>query len=95
MISTSYELFYKGLLRKIMRLFCDSIVIIGIHQFKTSIPFQAGREKPHKYDPIPPVASDIANNTWLLCFDEFQVISYHLELKIYLMYGAICLSRIH
>ena len=25
------------------------------------------------YDPIPPVARDIASETWLICFDEFQV----------------------
>jgi protein AFG1 len=29
--------------------------------------------KPKVYDPIPPVAEEIAENTWLLCFDEFQV----------------------
>jgi hypothetical protein len=29
--------------------------------------------KPKVYDPIPPVAEEIAETTWLLCFDEFQV----------------------
>lgn len=29
--------------------------------------------KPRVYDPIPPVAEEIAEQTWLLCFDEFQV----------------------
>lgn len=57
--------------------FYSSFATTGIHRFKTSIPFEARREKPHKYDPIPPVASDIANDTWLLCFDEFQVLLGH------------------
>lgn len=26
-----------------------------------------------RFDPIPPVASDIAKESWLICFDEFQV----------------------
>jgi len=29
--------------------------------------------RPKVYDPIPPVAEDIAEESWLLCFDEFQV----------------------
>ena len=48
-------------------------VIAGIHQFKKALPRSSGREKPHAYDPIAPVARDIASNSHLLCFDEFQV----------------------
>jgi protein AFG1 len=29
--------------------------------------------RPRVYDPIPPVAADITKESWLLCFDEFQV----------------------
>ncbi|CAL8110863.1 unnamed protein product [Orchesella dallaii] len=29
--------------------------------------------KPRVYDPIPPVADEIAEDAWLMCFDEFQV----------------------
>lgn len=25
------------------------------------------------FDPIPPVAADITQESWLICFDEFQV----------------------
>lgn len=32
-----------------------------------------GRNKKEGDDPIPPVARDIARDTWLLCFDEFEV----------------------
>lgn len=45
----------------------------GIHYFKKQLPRSTGREKPHAYDPIGPVARDIANEAHLLCFDEFQV----------------------
>ncbi|KAG4077028.1 hypothetical protein HA402_016015 [Bradysia odoriphaga] len=33
--------------------------------------FSSRKQKP--FDPTKPVADDIANNTWLICFDEFQV----------------------
>lgn len=29
--------------------------------------------KEHPWDPIPPVAKQLINQAWLLCFDEFQV----------------------
>ena len=45
----------------------------GIHEFKQSLPQATGKDKPHAYDPIGPVARDIAAETNLLCFDEFQV----------------------
>jgi protein AFG1 len=44
-----------------------------IHQFKKALPRSSGREKPHAYDPIAPVARDVASDSHLLCFDEFQV----------------------
>jgi protein AFG1 len=47
--------------------------IAGIHQFKKDLPRVSGREKPHAYDPIAPVARDVAASAHLLCFDEFQV----------------------
>lgn len=43
-----------------------------IHRLKQSIPRQQGT-KPQPYDPIGPVAREISEETWLLCFDEFQV----------------------
>lgn len=30
------------------------------------------RQRP--YDPIPPVAQSIVDESWIICFDEFQVI---------------------
>jgi predicted ATPase len=30
-------------------------------------------KKTQSYDPIPPVAKEISEEAWLLCFDEFQV----------------------
>lgn len=33
-----------------------------------------GSDKANPFDPIKPVAEAITKDTWLLCFDEFQVI---------------------
>lgn len=49
------------------------VIYLGIHSFKQQLPRSTGREKPHAYDPIGPVARDISNEAHLLCFDEFQV----------------------
>ena len=45
-----------------------------IHQFKINAPPVNHRDKTSKpLDPIPPIAKDISDETWFLCFDEFQV----------------------
>jgi len=45
-----------------------------IHQFKLDAPPVDHRSKTSKpLDPIPPIAKDISDETWFLCFDEFQV----------------------
>lgn len=46
---------------------------VEIHQFKKTLPRGSQRDKPHTYDPIAPVARDVASSAHLLCFDEFQV----------------------
>lgn len=33
-----------------------------------------GIDKAHPFDPTEPVADMITSETWLLCFDEFQVL---------------------
>ena len=48
----------------------------GIHQFKLTIAKAVGN-KLVRQDPIPPVASSIASEAHLLCFDEFQVAIVH------------------
>lgn len=40
---------------------------------KQSVPRQYNVRKTQSFDPIPPVAKEISNEAWLLCFDEFQV----------------------
>ena len=46
-----------------------------IHQFKLNAPPVNHRDKNSKpLDPIPPIAKDISDETWFLCFDEFQVL---------------------
>lgn len=44
-----------------------------IHEVKKGIVRDHTSTKLQPFDPIPPVASSITENTWLLCFDEFQV----------------------
>jgi predicted ATPase len=45
-----------------------------IHQAKTRNAQEAGlSNKPSAFDPIKPVADEITNDSWLICFDEFQV----------------------
>ena len=40
---------------------------------KKTIPRETNVRKTTPYDPIKPVAQEISEETWLLCFDEFQV----------------------
>ncbi|XP_056014027.1 AFG1-like ATPase isoform X2 [Ostrea edulis] len=44
-----------------------------VHTLKQSVPRQYNVRKTQSFDPIPPVAKEISNEAWLLCFDEFQV----------------------
>lgn len=44
-----------------------------IHETKLLVPQDSSSNKPKPYDPIPPVAEKILRNSWLICFDEFQV----------------------
>ena len=37
------------------------------------MPKQKSVQKAQAFDPIAPVARDISAESWLLCFDEFQV----------------------
>lgn len=45
----------------------------NIHKIKQTITRDTTDTKPKPFDPIAPVADLISNETWLLCFDEFQV----------------------
>ncbi|XP_070568513.1 AFG1-like ATPase isoform X2 [Ptychodera flava] len=44
-----------------------------IHELKKQQPKVPPGKKPNPFDPIKPVAEIITNESWLLCFDEFQV----------------------
>jgi protein AFG1 len=47
-----------------------------IHSLKNNFVRNSGdkNSRANHYDPIPPVASNIAEESWLICFDEFQVL---------------------
>ena len=50
-----------------------SLAAAEIHWLKLELPPRvSGGEKPEPFDPIAPVARDIAASSHLLCFDEFQ-----------------------
>lgn len=44
-----------------------------IHEFKKSIVRDNSSNKPQPVDVIRPIAEDISRQSWLICFDEFQV----------------------
>ena len=44
-----------------------------VHLLKTSHAKDSASGRSNSYDPIPPVASQISQESWLICFDEFQV----------------------
>lgn len=48
-----------------------------IHLLKNNFVQQLGDKNARatSYDPIPPIASSIIEESWLICFDEFQVCS--------------------
>ena len=65
-----------------------------IHDLKKTIVRDYKSTKPQPFDPIPPVAKSISDNSWLICFDEFQVstitdLSQNAEIDSYLSYQII------
>lgn len=51
---------------------------------KQSVPRQYNVRKTQSFDPIPPVAKEISNEAWLLCFDEFQVPAFSVSFRAHL-----------
>lgn len=54
--------------------------MLNIHSRIHELKIQSGKgassfrdEASKPFDPIPPVAADITQESWLICFDEFQV----------------------
>lgn len=45
-----------------------------IHDYKKTITRDKDSNKPQVVDVISPIAADISNESWLICFDEFQVL---------------------
>lgn len=45
----------------------------SMHQLKQNVVVDYNVRKPKPFDPIPPVANQISDKSWLICLDEFQV----------------------
>ncbi|KAJ3379923.1 hypothetical protein HDU84_006317 [Entophlyctis sp. JEL0112] len=64
-----------------MDLFYQSLPVdrkrrVHFHSFMTDVHkrvHQLRRDRNITYDPIPPLAQELANDAWILCFDELQV----------------------
>lgn len=54
---------------------------LKIKSGKGASSFRDDGSKP--FDPIPPVAADITEESWLICFDEFQVHTRCVTMQIY------------
>jgi predicted ATPase len=55
-----------------------------IHEVKKTVVRDYESTKPQPFDPIPPVARSISNNSWLICFDEFQVSNNNQAIRLFL-----------
>lgn len=71
------DLFYKNCqVEKKLRVHFHEFMLSvhkKIHEVKKDIPKLYNLTHSSAFDPIPPVAEQISSETWLLCFDEFQV----------------------
>ena len=54
-----------------------------IHSLKNKFVKTTGKKRASAYDPIPPVAASITEESWLICFDEFQV-NHHISIPFWL-----------
>ncbi|XP_041463678.1 AFG1-like ATPase [Lytechinus variegatus] len=71
------DLFYEDVaVDQKMRIHFNSFMLDvhkRIHEIKKQMPKDRDSTKPQAFDPISPVAEEISKETWMLCFDEFQV----------------------
>ncbi|XP_013188057.1 putative ATPase N2B isoform X2 [Amyelois transitella] len=73
------DLFYESLpIKEKLRVHFNSFMLnihARIHELKIKSGKGASsfRDEGKPFDPIPPVAADITQESWLICFDEFQV----------------------
>nr|CAH7715644.1 unnamed protein product [Callosobruchus chinensis] len=71
------DLFYKSVdIKSKTRVHFNAFMIEvhkKMHELKKEIVVDYSQRKPKPFDPIPPVADQIIEKSWLICFDEFQV----------------------